>query len=482
MAFLKDEVNMQLLTDAISRAQAIPDIPAVVFGDVVLTWSEFFDTAGRLASYFADRKILPGHVVGITGYSAIMQTEIVTATWFRAGVSAILPTSFFEKPTFTPDWVITPELIADFPVSKQILIDHVTLNSLGSLSPQIFPLTYPEENSVCHLLFSSGTTGTVKAIPYTVDRVINRARVTAETWREHRPFMTSLGFRSASGFNTFAEAMFSGTPYFIAEDVDQLVNTIRAHDVKSLLTSPHDAALLSQRLVNEKPGYIELSTIQTTGSLLPNKVRDRLSSQTGAGLMNMYGSSEVGFVAIGNPGNSETGYVGEILDDIDVEVIDELGVPVEQGAVGQLRMKRKGQPEEIFGVANNSQAVFKDGWYYPGDLGSIQGTQLFVNGRTTEILNAGGIKVIATDLEKSLTNFEGIVDAAAFVLNTPQDTVQIAALFVSEASFNMDNISSQMASRFGERAPTRYFKVERVPRNANGKIMRNEIDGLIPRD
>ncbi|WP_298118950.1 hypothetical protein, partial [uncultured Aurantimicrobium sp.] len=259
---------MQLLELAISRTEVQPEEPAVIFGDIVLSWGEFFDTAGRLASLFESRNIRPGQVVGMTGFSAILQTVIVTATWFRAGISAILPIGHLEAPSVNPDWIVTPVLLPSVPVSQQILLDEVTLQTLGSFTPQLQPTPYPRENSVCHLLFSSGTTGTV------------RARVTAASWRTHRPFMTSLGFRSASGFNTFAEALLSGTPYFITEDVGQLVTTINRYKVRTLLTSPHDAALLAQRLHKEAPGFIDLTTIQTTGSLIPNHLRDHLSSLT----------------------------------------------------------------------------------------------------------------------------------------------------------------------------------------------------------
>lgn len=473
---------MQLLERAISRTDLHPEEPAVIFGDVVLSWGEFFDTAGRLASLFESRNIRPGQVVGMTGFSAIMQTVIVTATWFRAGISAILPIGHLEAPSVNPDWIVSPVLLPSVPVSQQILLDEVTLQSLGSFTPQLQPTPYPRENSVCHLLFSSGTTGTVKAIPYTVDRVVNRARVTAARWRTHRPFMTSLGFRSASGFNTFAESLLSGTPYFITEDVGQLVTTINSYKVRTLLTSPHDAALLAQRLHKEIPGFIDLTTIQTTGSLIPNQLRDRLSSLTGAELMNMYGSSEVGFVAIGNPGDSETGYVGEILDDIDVEVLDPEGNLVDSGVTGELRMRRSDQPQELYGNSLSAHTVFKNGWYYPGDLGFISGTQLFVLGRTTELLNAGGIKVLAPELENVLANYAGISDAAAVVVNSPEDTMHIAALIVCERDVNIEKLHSYMTHRFGERGPTRYVTVAEIPRNANGKIMRSELVALIPQE
>ncbi len=471
---------MQLLERALSRTAVNPDEPAVIYGDIVLSWGEFFDTAGRLASLFESRNILPGQVVGMTGFSAIMQTVVLTGTWLRAGVSAILPIGFVDAPSLTPDWIITPVLLSSFPVSKQILLDEVTLQSLGNFSAQQEAASYPLENSVCHLMFSSGTTGTMKAIPYSVDRVINRARVTAMNWRTHRPFMTSLGFRSASGFNTFAEALYSGTPYFITENVEELLTAIKKFNINTLLTSPHDAALLAQRLKTESPGYMELKLIQTTGSLIPNQLRDLLSTLTGAQLMNMYGSSEVGFVAIGTPGDSETGYVGEILDDIEVEVIDTEGNPTAPGEIGELRMRRSDQPQELYKHPSGTETVFKDGWYYPGDLGFISGNKLFVKGRSTELLNAGGIKVLASELENALSNYPGISDSAVLVVQLSNMTSEIAALIVFESDVRITDLHSHMSERFGERAPTRYYRVHEVPRNANGKILRKKLEDQIP--
>jgi long-chain acyl-CoA synthetase len=466
---------MKLLTGALERAQVSPDAPGVVYRDVELSWQELFDTSARLASLLGSRGVTVGQVVASTGFSAILQTVIVTATWFRAGISAVLPTGFLEDPLFTPDWVITPTLLSHFPVGRQIVLDDAAFGGLGAFPPLEKPVPYASEEALCHLIFSSGTTGTYKAIPYSVDRVTRRATINAGQWRSERPFLCSLGFRSAAGLIAFAESILSFRTYLIAEGPAEIVTTMRRKRVATILSSPIELASLADYLERNRVTLPALKIIQATGSSLPNSVRDRLMSLTGAQVHSFYGSSEIGFVAVGNPGDSDTGYVGEIQPDADVEIIDSEQNLVPDGEPGTVRIKRPGQPKALFVDDGTSEPVFEGGWFYPGDLGFMRGDSLFITGRRNELLNAGGVKVLASEVENAVTRFPGIRDTAALVTKTPTDIPVITALYVSAEAIDEKALQKHLSGTLGERAPRRFIRVDSIPRNDNGKILRREL-------
>jgi acyl-CoA synthetase (AMP-forming)/AMP-acid ligase II len=59
--------------------------------------------------------------------------------------------------------------------------------------------------------------------------------------------------------------------------------------------------------------------------------------------------------------------------------------------------------------------VFRNGWVYPGDVGSEAEQGLVtLGGRSTEVINSGGNKVNPTVIEDVLKSFPGVRDAAAF--------------------------------------------------------------------
>ena len=65
--------------------------------------------------------------------------------------------------------------------------------------------------------------------------------------------------------------------------------------------------------------------------------------------------------------------------------------------------------------------AFRDGWFYPGDLGSLAPDGLLrIAGRADEVINLGGEKISPETLEEQVRLIHGVADVAAFAL--PGDT------------------------------------------------------------
>jgi acyl-CoA synthetase (AMP-forming)/AMP-acid ligase II len=62
---------------------------------------------------------------------------------------------------------------------------------------------------------------------------------------------------------------------------------------------------------------------------------------------------------------------------------------------------------------------FKDGYFYPGDLGLInEKGRLVLAGRRDELLNLGGVKANPESLEEIALTVEGVLEAAAFSIQS----------------------------------------------------------------
>ena len=76
--------------------------------------------------------------------------------------------------------------------------------------------------------------------------------------------------------------------------------------------------------------------------------------------------------------------------------------------------------------------IFKDGWFYPGDIGKLMPDGLLViTGRVNEVINRGGDKLAPEVIEGALRLMPEIADAAVFAV---PNTDQIWAAVVGKAA------------------------------------------------
>ena len=70
----------------------------------------------------------------------------------------------------------------------------------------------------------------------------------------------------------------------------------------------------------------------------------------------------------------------------------------------------------VNGYLNQDSDKFdKDGWYNTGDIVKVDNDGfLMVIGRINEIINVGGLKVMPTEIEKVLMEFDGVFDCIVY--------------------------------------------------------------------
>lgn len=125
----------------------------------------------------------------------------------------------------------------------------------------------------------------------------------------------------------------------------------------------------------------------------------------------------------------------------------------------------------------------EDGFYATGDLGSLAGGRLTVDGRKSELIISGGMKLFPLEVERALQALPGVADCA--VLSQPDEewgeTVCAAVVEKGPGAFDQEAARSSLKTTLEPRkVPRRWFVVEKIPRSAAGKILRAELRALIP--
>jgi long-chain acyl-CoA synthetase len=117
-----------------------------------------------------------------------------------------------------------------------------------------------------------------------------------------------------------------------------------------------------------------------------------------------------------------------------------------------------------------------EGWFYPGDRGSLDTEgRLTLIGRVADVLNVGGTKVNAAEIDRVARGVSGVIDAAAFAVPSFRGNPALVLALVAPPSFDGSQLLAALRERFDGSAPNLVLAVDAIARNANGKVDRQKL-------
>ncbi|KAF0866098.1 (2,3-dihydroxybenzoyl)adenylate synthase [Pseudomonas sp. LD120] len=164
-------------------------------------------------------------------------------------------------------------------------------------------------------------------------------------------------------------------------------------------------------------GLASLQLLQVGGAKLSFEAARRIEPVLGCRLQQVFGMAE-GLICYTDPHDSPEHVLhtqGRPLSPADeIRVVDEHEQPVAQGQVGQLLTRG---PYTIRGYyrqpEHNAQAFTADGFYRTGDRVQLTADgYLMVEGRDKDLINRGGEKIAAEEVENLLLSHPAVADIA----------------------------------------------------------------------
>ncbi|MEM1025393.1 MAG: AMP-binding protein [Myxococcota bacterium] len=121
------------------------------------------------------------------------------------------------------------------------------------------------------------------------------------------------------------------------------------------------------------------------------------------------------------------------------------------------------------------------GWFDTGDLGGLdEEGQLFVRGRSDDLIVTGGENVHPTEVEAALAGLEGVDALCVFGLPDPEWGQCVGAVFVGDVS--PERVEADARMRLPDfRRPTRWCRVDALPTGPTGKTERRAARALFER-
>ena len=373
-----------------------------------------------------------------------------------------------------------------------IVIEEINDQQLAF--PELLPSIDKQRNAL--ILYTSGTTNKPKGVVTThinIEAQISTL-INAWAWSSNDRITCVLPLHHVHGIiNVVGCSLWAGaTCYFTAGFSPKLIFELIEQDKLNVFMAVPTIyykliAYIETLAMNEQNSLRESMKkfrLMVCGSAaLPVSVMDKWLQISGHKLLERYGMTELG-MAISNPydGDRKAGYVGIPLPGVQIKLADENHVQVEDQMPGEILVKGANVFKEYWQRPEATQASFtNDGWFKTGDIAVIENGFYRIMGRlSVDIIKSGGYKISALEIEEVLRTNEMIQDCAVVGIDDEEWGELIVAAIVLKQDFEIqfqekivsDWIVNYIASY---KKPRRYLILNDLPRNAMGKVVKNDI-------
>jgi malonyl-CoA/methylmalonyl-CoA synthetase len=334
------------------------------------------------------------------------------------------------------------------------------------------------------ILYTSGTTGRSKGALLTQRNLASNARVLHACW----------GFRPDDVL-LHVLPLFHVHGLFVAGNT-ALINasTMLFHprfDAKAVIADMRRATLfmgvptMYTRLLAEpafdRAACAHMRLFISGSAPLSAETSDAFELRTGHTILERYGMTETGMIT-SNPltGERRRGSVGPALPGVGVRVVDDAGRECASDAIGHVQVKGPNVLAGYWRMPEQSRAEFTaDGWFKTGDLGKFDADRyLTLVGRSKDLVISGGYNVYPKEVESLVDEVPGVAESAVIGLPHPDFGEAVAAVVVAAPGAVLEEAAliASLKSRLAAfKVPKRVFVVDALPRNAMGKVQKNEL-------
>jgi benzoate-CoA ligase family protein len=240
------------------------------------------------------------------------------------------------------------------------------------------------------------------------------------------------------------------------------------------------ASLLSDPELTRPPS---LRAATSAGEALPRDLGERWRERMGTDILDGIGSTEMLHIFISNrPDDVRYGTTGKVVPGYQVKIVDEHGVPVPAGGIGDLWVNGPTSAAGYWNKRDLSRTTFHGAWTRTGDHYRCDAEGYYVyQGRSDDMLKVGGIYVSPFEVEAALISHPRVLEAAVVAHRDEHGLVKPKALVVLK---DPEHASEALADELRAHvkaalAPYKYPRwvefVRELPKTATGKIQRFKL-------
>lgn len=508
-------MSLNFITDAVAGqlSPVSPDKPAVACGEEpALTWAQFRETELRYAQSLRRAGVVKGDRVGLllrnsTDYVCLFfgcaraGAVAVRVNWRLTPREVQFALDDSETTTLVFDAEFAPalaEIRTLVPVTRYIVRDDghplpdwaEPLSEFANQPAEVDGLPEAGFDDPVSIMYTSGTTGRPKGAVCTHGNLMWMAAIQGQKWKIDSnsvchtagPLFHAGGFEALllPGLASHGTIVTSPSGGFTVEG---FMAAARMHGSTNVLLYP---GMVAETLSAADPTKLlapSITQLLTGGDVVAPWLYVRLAELfPGVRLDQSYGLTEGGAVNAcldfeDAPGHESS--IGRAQALSEVKVVRDDGSLTGPDEVGEICVRSGGTSIGYWRRPEANAETFVHGWCRTGDLGRVSPDGfLYIAGRAKDMIRSGGENVYPAEIEMIMTSHEDVGDAA--VVGVPDEKwVEVGAAIVvprEGRGIDVEGLRSYLLERLAKYKVPRHFRVVgELPRNANGKILKNVL-------
>lgn len=492
------------------HAHALPDHPALRFEGETITWAELLSRVRNLASAMVGRGVKRGDRVAINTGN---RPELIETVLAANSLGAMAVPMNFRLTGSEAAYILRDS------GAKLIVVDEFGLSVLPTLKENVPDLVVwvigegaggderyedvlakastppPEvdvaENTPALLMYTSGTTGRPKGAVLTHQNMQSQALTIVHAFRlggEEEVSLVASPLFHIGAIGSVAPSLLIGgtlvimpTRHFCASDLLELLEQERVTNV-FLVPTQWEAVCSDPSLRQRDLSRLRITAwgaapatdvqLQQMAEAFPNAENIALFGQTEM--------SPVTCVLAGSKATQKLGSVGKPVPSVSIRIVDANMNDVPPGEIGEIVYRGSGLMQGYWNNPEATAEAFRGGWFHSGDLvRSDNDGYIYVVDRVKDMIISGGENIYSAEVENVLASHPLIADVS--VVGAQHDVwgeTPVAYVVLSSESDDLN--LSELREWAGEylaryKLPTELRVVQKLPRNASGKVLKGVL-------
>ena len=485
-------------------ANQYPDKTAVRAGELEMSYRQLIEDSYSLARLLTAMGLAPGDRLAILLPNSIHLAVLLIAA-SRAGLVIVPLPPYYARlqhghilsDSQPRALIVAPDLLNQVPAGALGLIPSLiiaagsvqdALSKAGQVAVGIQPQRLQQGQDPIYLLaYTSGTTGHSKGVVQTQLRLVERIGIFVRALSLSADDSTiacySIGRPLNLVFSFLAPLSVGGTVTLLERFDGELFwkAYVRAQPTYGF-SRPSSLRELMSQTGAAAADHSRLRFWITGGDIPSEEVHRQMLATTGRPLINMYGATEVGFLAINPSGNPmKPSSIGRPMETAEMKLVDADGREVETGHVGKLLARTAHMMLGYWNSVTQTPELSVDGWFDTQDLVRVDEEGCFwFMGRTADLILRDGMKVASNMLLDRLTQHPTIVEAV--VVGIRNDRVgQLPVAFYQLAPGAEEKPTQEALRSWIEgwvdamSIPVWFHPVDEWPQTSEGKIDRRRL-------
>ena len=271
-------------------------------------------------------------------------------------------------------------------------------------------------------------------------------------------------------------------------DAEKAYYLLDKYGIRNSFLFPTALKLMMKAVPEPRKRYsLGLRSVMSAGESVGVTVIEWAREQLGVTINEMFGQTEINYV-VGNCQAAwpvKPGSIGRPYPGHRVAVIDDKGVEVPRGELGEIAVDRRGDPVFFLEYWKNEKATrekFVGDWGCTGDQGKMdEDGYLWYQGRSDDVIKSAGYRIGPAEIESCLVKHAAVANAAVIGKPDPARGAIVKAFIVLQPGHSpSESLIAQIQAHVrGRLAPYEYPReiefIDALPMTTTGKVQRKEL-------